>query len=84
MRYYSSLICPELSERQVQIAMLIAQFKSNKEIARDLGIARPVVGEHITKMFVTLGLECRMQLVIWMLKRELITLDEIALPEQEV
>ncbi len=83
MRYYGSLICPELTERQVQIAMLISQFKTNRQIARELGIAQPVVGEHITKMFATLGLECRLQLVVWMLKRGLVNLEDIELPSKQ-
>lgn len=83
MRYYSSLICPELTERQVQICMLIAQFKTNKEICKELGIARITVTEHITEIFARLGLECRMQLVVWMLKRGLINLEDIELPERE-
>lgn len=82
MRYYGSLVCPELTERKMQICMLIAQFKTNKEISKELGIARETVTEHITEIFQTLGLECRMQLVVWMLKRGLITLDEIELPRQ--
>lgn len=84
MRYYGSLICPELTERQVQVCMLIAQFKTNKEISKELGISRITVAEHITKTFETLRLESRMQLVVWMLKRGLITLDEIELPEGRI
>jgi Response regulator containing a CheY-like receiver domain and an HTH DNA-binding domain len=83
MRYFGSIICPELTDRKVQIAMLISQFKTNKEIAKELGMARITVCEHITEMFETLGLESRMQLVIWMLKRGLINLEDIELPTKD-
>lgn len=83
MRYFGSLICPELTERQVQVCMLIAQFKTSKEIAQELGLSTITVGEHLTAIFATLGLECRMQLVVWMLKRGLVTLDELVLPNEK-
>lgn len=80
---HGSFTCPDLTERQLQVAFLVAQSHSNKQIAKELGIAQTVVGEHLSKIFMALGLKCRTQLVVWMLKRALITLDEIELPIRE-
>lgn len=80
---HRSFTCPELTERQMQVAILICKFKTNIQIAQELRISRITVGEHITNILETLMLESRMQLVIWMLKRALITLDEIELPVRE-
>lgn len=82
MRYYRSSAIRELSDRQIEVVKFIPQDLSNKEIARKLGVKTGTVRDHISKAFEILGLHSRMQLAIWVLKKGLISLDEIELPER--
>lgn len=51
-----------LSEREVQVARLVAGASSNKEIARQLDISERTVKAHLTSVFEKLGLRDRLQL----------------------
>lgn len=51
-----------LSEREVQVARLVAAGESNKEIARHLEITERTVKAHLTAVFDKLGLRDRLQL----------------------
>ena len=51
-----------LSERETQVARLVASAASNKEIARQLAISERTVKAHLTSIFDKLGLRDRLQL----------------------
>ncbi len=51
-----------LSEREIQVARLVAGAASNKEIARQLSISERTVKAHLTSIFEKLGLRDRLQL----------------------
>ncbi|KAB2919079.1 MAG: response regulator transcription factor [Dechloromonas sp.] len=51
-----------LSERETQVARLVAGASSNKEIARQLSISERTVKAHLTSIFEKLGLRDRLQL----------------------
>ena len=51
-----------LSEREAQVARLVAGASSNKEIARQLDISERTVKAHLTSIFEKLGLRDRLQL----------------------
>lgn len=51
-----------LSDRETQVARLVANGASNKEIARDLDITERTVKAHLTTIFEKLGLRDRLQL----------------------
>lgn len=51
-----------LSEREAQVARLVAGASSNKEIARQLSISERTVKAHLTSIFEKLGLRDRLQL----------------------
>lgn len=51
-----------LSDRERQVAELVATGESNKEIARSLAIAERTVKAHLTAIFGKLGLRDRLQL----------------------
>lgn len=53
----------QLSSRECEIVELIAQGKSNKEIARTLGITPETVKSHLKNIFVKLDVEKRVQAV---------------------
>jgi DNA-binding NarL/FixJ family response regulator len=51
-----------LSDREAQVARLVARGASNKEIARQLAITERTVKSHLTNIFEKLGLRDRLQL----------------------
>jgi DNA-binding NarL/FixJ family response regulator len=52
---------PSFSERELEVAALIAQGHSNKEIASSLGISEPTVKKHVGHLLTKLGLSDRLQ-----------------------
>lgn len=57
-----------LTRREIEVAVLIADGKCDKEIARQLGISGYTVREHIRRIFAKLGV-CRRSAVIAKLLR---------------
>jgi non-specific serine/threonine protein kinase len=55
----------ELSEREREVAVLIAQGKSNGEIASELVLSKRTVEKHIANILSKLALTSRSQLVRW-------------------
>jgi DNA-binding NarL/FixJ family response regulator len=56
----------QLTSRQRQIAWLVAEGLSNKEIAERLVISKRTVDTHIDHIFGRLGVSSRMQLAAWL------------------
>jgi DNA-binding NarL/FixJ family response regulator len=54
-----------LSSREIEVSGLIANGRSNKEIAQALGISEPTVKKHVGHILVKLNLEDRLQLGIY-------------------
>ena len=54
-----------LTTRQQEVARLIAQGLTNKQIARRLLIAEKTVGTHIEDIFTKLGFQSRAQVAAW-------------------
>ncbi len=52
---------PLFSERETQVAALVAEGQSNKEISSSLGISEPTVKKHIGHILEKLGLADRLQ-----------------------
>jgi len=71
-----SLLVP-LSPREMEILQFIAQGKSNKEIAYDLGISRQTVKNHMTSILRKLAVNDRTQAAIYALRRGWIRLQDI-------
>ena len=57
---------PRLSERELDVAMLIAEGRSNKEIAHALGIGVPTVKKHVDRLLEKLGLHDRLQVGLFL------------------
>ncbi|TXI10980.1 MAG: response regulator transcription factor [Rhizobium sp.] len=53
-----------LTLRQIEVLSLLAEGKSNKEIARDLDIADRTVRAHLTELFQVLGVRSRTQALL--------------------
>jgi DNA-binding NarL/FixJ family response regulator len=60
-----------LTDREIEICRLIAEGKSNKEIADELYLSQGTVKNHITKMLLKLELRDRTQLAIFTIKNNL-------------
>jgi DNA-binding CsgD family transcriptional regulator len=60
-----------LSERQREIALLIAQGKSSREIAEALVISQRTVETHVGKIYTKLGFNSRTQLAAWVAEKGL-------------
>jgi RNA polymerase sigma factor (sigma-70 family) len=71
-----SLLVP-LSPREMEILQHIAQGKSNKEIAYELGISRQTVKNHMTSILRKLAVNDRTQAAIYALRRGWIRLQDI-------
>lgn len=63
---------PSLTKRQMEVLNLLAQGKTNKDIARTLNISDATVKSHTTTIFRQLGADNRTQAVHYALKHELI------------
>ena len=60
----------ELTERQRRIAALVAEGRSDQEIAADLGITARSVRGHVEAVLHRLALADRQQLAVWCAQRE--------------
>lgn len=58
-------LSPALSLRESQIAHLVAQAKSNKEIAFELHLTPGTVKEYMCNIFRKLGVRNRTELALW-------------------
>lgn len=55
----------ELTEREVQVAQMIAQGMSNKMIGNKLGIAESTVKVHVKHILSKIGLRTRVEIAVW-------------------
>jgi DNA-binding NarL/FixJ family response regulator len=62
-----------LTEREREVATLIAQGLSNRDIAQTLVVAERTVTTHITSIFTKLGFTSRVQVATWASNRDLAT-----------
>jgi DNA-binding CsgD family transcriptional regulator len=58
-----------LTAREREIAALVAQGKSNREIADELVITKTTVERHIANIFLKLGFNSRTQIAVWALEK---------------
>jgi non-specific serine/threonine protein kinase len=56
---------PELTKREAQVAALVAEGQSNKEIAAVLVVSPRTVGGHIERILAKLGFTSRAQIAAW-------------------
>jgi len=62
----------ELSEREREVLLLLAEGLSNKLIARRLSISEKTVKAHLTNVFRTIGVTDRTQAALWAERNELL------------
>ena len=64
-----------LTEREREVVTLIAQSKSNREIADALVVSERTVETHVSNVLFKLGFTSRLQIAAWVIERGLLTLD---------
>jgi DNA-binding NarL/FixJ family response regulator len=65
----------DMSPRELEVLRLIAQGRSNKEIASELGIVEGTVKAHLTNIFEKLGAADRTQAITIAVKRKILQLE---------
>ncbi|MDQ3182685.1 MAG: response regulator transcription factor [Actinomycetota bacterium] len=76
----STELAPSLTERELEVIKALAQGKSNKEIARDLGISEKTVRNHASNIYRKLHIFDRTQAVIYAVRRGLVDIEQPELP----
>lgn len=66
-----------LSDREEQVLRLIAQGKTNRDIARDLSVAEITVSKHVSNILAKLHLASRTQAALYALKEGLASLEDV-------
>ena len=61
-----------LSRREVEVAVLIAQGLTSKEVGRRLFIERGTVDTHVQHIYNKLNIDSRPQLAVWLMERGLL------------
>lgn len=60
----------QLSPRRLQLLRLMAEGKSNKQLAYEMGITLGTVRQYLYRLFKLLKVHDRTQAVVWYLKRQ--------------
>ena len=62
---------PALTHRERQIAGLVAQGLTNRQVAAELGISERTAGNHVGRLLSKLGLRSRVQIATWAFEHRL-------------
>jgi DNA-binding NarL/FixJ family response regulator len=76
-RSQASASQPHLTQREQEVIRALALGKANKEIAVMLGIREQTVKNHISHILEKLGLEDRLQIVVFAARHHLISLESV-------
>ncbi|MCS6910607.1 MAG: response regulator transcription factor [Anaerolineales bacterium] len=63
---------PTLSRRERQVLYLLAEGKTNKEIAHELSICQKTVEFHLGKVFAKIGVGTRTEAALWARQHSLV------------
>ena len=72
-----------LTEREAEVLQLLAQGRSNKEIARTLQISEDTVKSHVGHIFAKLGVQSRTQAVLSAMRLGLVSPEQGKQPKEE-
>jgi NarL family two-component system response regulator LiaR len=71
-----------LTARELEVLRLLAQGKSNREIAEDLVLSEMTVRTHVSNILGKLHLASRTQAALYALKEGLASLDDVPAPDE--
>jgi DNA-binding NarL/FixJ family response regulator len=69
-------VAPRLTERELEVIRAAARGATNREIAKELGIAENTVKNHIRNVLEKLHLHSRMEAVMYAVRERLLDLEE--------
>ena len=72
-----SSVSESLTEREMEVLQLVAQGKSNREIAARLIISEPTARGHVSNILTKLHLSSRTQAALYALREGLASLDDV-------
>lgn len=72
----------DLTEREQQIAQLVALGKPNKEIAALMDISENTIRAHVRNVMTKLGMENRVQVAVWVVEQRQHAADRVALIQE--
>ena len=61
-----------LSPRELEVAVLLAEGRSNRDVARSLGISEPTVKKHVGRVLAKLNVQDRLQAGLFVARRPLL------------
>jgi non-specific serine/threonine protein kinase len=61
-----------LTEREREVAALIAQGKSNRALADELVVSERTIGTHVENILSKLGFTSRAQIAVWAVEKGLV------------
>ena len=64
-----------LTAREGEVAAMVAQGRSNRQIAQGLFLSERTIEHHVSKILRKLGLSSRSQLCTWVTERTLLSSD---------
>ena len=70
----------DLTQRDLDVLRLLAHGRTNREIAEELVIGEETVKTHVGNILTKMHLAHRTQAVIYALKQNIISLDDLDLP----
>ncbi len=68
---------PQLTEREIEVLLLVTQGKSNREIAQELVISEKTAKAHISNILGKLGVEDRTQMAVYAITHNLVDTEEL-------
>ena len=70
-RRFDDVPASTLTSRQQEVAVLIAEGATNREIAERLGLQRHAVSDHVAQILWRLGATDRFQVAVWAARKGL-------------
>jgi DNA-binding NarL/FixJ family response regulator len=61
-----------LTERELEVLLVLVRGRSNREIAEDLGISAKTVGHHVQHVYEKTGVRSRVAATLWAFAHDLV------------